>query len=531
MIYTRPTSRVYPLNLRERIASSGHPIPPVDPAGLGDDPGEPLLGIVTLSETDGELNRDRLNELLLTADVVLTPGEYPLAPGVRVHGHTLNLGGAHLISTERIFNGGFFTLTGVRPCLCNGRISGRYDAAPGEDGYIALEDPQTGSLLESAVKLPVGGFTEALIDGVTFDHVSGYVICPSTAACSVRHFSPAEAPADGWCRFDLTPGYPYVTARHAVGYNYEISTAPVSYRFFAANGDQIGEASGIPGEAIRVPDGALAVDVLTSGAYVRYGLFEYLHDNSLTIRGCTFRCNQRLAICNLPGVSVVEDCASVSNGYPREDHDGIRWDSSTSGFIDIEDIQTPRLTVRDCASYAENLGVASRAYSLTVEDSPQLTTRLYGGWRAVLRASGRLTFNSADAALSAIVDTDSKIDDVVILDRTDRDGEALDDLHLLPTAGATYRDCCIDCVTTGHIWYGAAPVGVFDGCRIDLDADWLLSHGTPDLVFKGCTIRLGDHYLLDQRVFTAARLTFIGCDIDRPEQIVTGPCPVEVVIR
>lgn len=522
MIYTRPTSRVYPLNLRERIASSGHPIPPVDQAA--DEPRQLQLG------SDPADNTRLITEALAAGDVILAPGEYTFTPGIEISGRTLDLGGAHLTSAVRIYNGGFFTLTGERPCIRNGRISGRYDAAPGEDGYIRLEDPATGSLLESAVKLPIGGFSDTLIVNVTFDHVSGYVICPSTAACAVRHFSPADAPADGWCRFDLTPGYPYVTARHAVGYNYEISTDRVRYRFTAADGSIVSETSGIPGDAIRVPEGAVSVAVQTVGDYVPYGLFEYLYDNSLAIRGCEFRCNQRLAICNLPGVSIVEDCVSVSNGYPRVDHKGVSWDSSTSGFIDVEDVQTPVLAVRRCSSDAENLGIASRAYELRVEDSPRLATRLYGGWKAFLRSSGRLTFNSLPAALHATTDTDGEIDDTFILHA----GEIADEeirLHACPTDLGRFLRCKIAPAGTGHLWYGASPVGIFDGCEIDLTDDWMLSHGKPILKFYNCRIRLNGHHLINQQTFSGGSLYFRGCEIDHQDDLVTGLEGIGVTIE
>lgn len=367
--YSRPSSALIRINLDERIACSGeHAEEPIKPAGIA------------LSETDGLANRCRLNELLAVGDVRLEPGEYPIMPGVVIDGHTLDLGGARLIgAVTPLYDGAYIELRGQSPCLRNGSFAGHYSAAPGEAGYNHVEYDGIG--IETAVGLPVGDFSDALIEGVTFEHVSGYVICPCRNSSAVKHVSAKEATADGWQRYYLTPGYPLITARHGIGYGYQISTEPVRYRFYAEDGYLIGEASGIPGEAVSVPDGAAGVDVLTSGEYVQYALHEYRYDNSLTIDGCTFRCNQRLAIANLPGVSVVRDCVSVSNGYPREDHTGITWDCSTTGFMDIEDVQSPRLTVINCTSEGENLGVASRAYELIV-DGGNVPVSVYGGWTA-----------------------------------------------------------------------------------------------------------------------------------------------------
>ena len=367
--YIAPESAIIRLSLSERLACSGeHVEDQIKPTG------------VVLSGTDGLANRCRLNELLAVGDVRLAPGEYPIMPGVVIDGHTLDLGGARLIgAVTPLYDGAYIELRGQSPCLRNGSFAGHYSSAPGEAGYNHVEYDGIG--IETAVGLPVGDFSDALIKGVTFEHVSGYVICPRGDSSAVRHMSAMTWATDGWQRFSLTPEYPLITARHGIGYGYQISTEPVRYRFYAEDGDLIGEASGIPGEAICVPDGAVEVGVLTSGEYVQYVLCEYKHDNSLTIDGCVFRCNQRLGIVNLPGVSVVLDCVSVSNGYPRENHTGITWDCSTTGFMDIEDVQSPRLTVIDCTSEGENLGVASRAYELVV-DGCRCSVQVYGGWTA-----------------------------------------------------------------------------------------------------------------------------------------------------
>ena len=49
--------------------------------------------------------------------------------------------------------------------------------------------------------------------------------------------------------------------------------------------------------------------------------------------------------------------------------------------MDVEDVQTPYLTVINCSSADENLGIASRAYRLRTEGC-HAPVCVYGGWRA-----------------------------------------------------------------------------------------------------------------------------------------------------
>lgn len=347
-------------------------------------------------------NRDVLNRALLRGDVTIDdPGVYPIAPGVVIDGRTLDLGGAQLIgSVTPLYNGAYIELRGQSPRIRNGRFSGHYSAAPGEPGYNRVEFYGIG--IETAIGLPIGCFTDALIEGMTFDHVSGYVICPRGTPRNRR--AAAKSPtANGWQRFTLTPGCPLIAARHGIDYGTFISSEPVLYAFHAADGAVIETCHGIPGEAISVPDGAVEVGVLTSGNYVQYVLDEYEYDNSLTIDGCIFKCNQRLGIANLPGISVVRDCISISNGYPREDHTGITWDCSTTGFLDIEDVQSPELTVIRCTSENENLGIASRAYELLVDEC-RCPVSVYGGWNAnIYDHVGRVGHSSDDVKTEIMV--------------------------------------------------------------------------------------------------------------------------------
>lgn len=357
---------------------------------------------ITLVEDEVE-NNFIITEALSRGDVIISnPGTFIVYPTIVVDSRKLDLNGSRLVCSKAAYGGALITLCGSNPQVVNGQLSGLYHAAPGEPDYLHVEylDANGDQIpIDSTIYLPSGAFEKAVIDNVKLDHCCGYTICNggdkylSDTYC-IRHVTSKEATKDGWQTFPLTLGYQYVTARHAIGYNYCISSDPVQYIFIDADGTMSEIYYGVPGEAIKVPTGSIAVQTKTSGKYVQYGVFEYKYDNSLTISNCDLYCNQRLAIANLPGVSVIKNCRSWSNGYPREDHTGITWDSSTSGFIDIEDVQSPYLSVINCTSSNENLGVASRAYNLYVEDC-SLSVCAYGGWEVeVHNHKGRVCHNS-----------------------------------------------------------------------------------------------------------------------------------------
>lgn len=472
---------------------------------------------------DGETNTKVINEALKTSNVKINPGTYPISPGIVINGKTLDLRESHLISTKRFYSGTYIVLCGVSPCIRNGILSGLYVAAPGEEGYQQFEG-------ECAIGLPVGGYTNAIIEDITLDHWCGAGVGSSGSnlldeAASVRHTTPYTAPDDGWFRFDLTDGFRYITARHAIGYNYFISESNVIYHFVNRFGDVICEASGIPGEPIERPTDAVAVIAKTDlPTYVRYGLFEYLYDNTVSIMRCKFICNQRLGIANLAGDSLVKDCISRSNGFPREDHTGIsHWDSSTSGFIDIEDIQTPRLTIENCSSENENLNIASRAYYLTVINSPKLTATAYDGWHVKARNSGKIKMLFS-AIKHATLDTDGEVDDTVQLVNSKQVKHDFGTYPVLPSEGGGFYNCTFVIDRTAHLQYGKVANGTFSNCDITLNTDWILSHGTdPTLTFINCRIKTNGHYIIKQNVAKKGSLKFSGCVFDTTDTIACGP--------
>lgn len=488
--------------------------------------------LVKLSETDGDANTALLNSLLREGNVTLETGEYPVAPGILVDSRTLDLNGSHLTSTELRFTGALIGLQGDSPCVRNGWLSGLYYAAPGEEGYVKFEG-------ESAIRFKSGGITNATIKDLKINNFCGFSVVPGASSqlvktMSIKHNSPVNEPENGeFIVSVLSSDYPYVTARHSIGYKYYISDEQVRYAFVDSNGSAIAVKYGIPGEAILKPKGSAAVYVHTTiETYVQYGLFEYKYDNSLLIENCDFYCNQRLAIANLPGFSRVINCRSRSNGYPREDHTGISWDSDTSGFIDVEDVQTPYLLIEGCSSGNENGGIFSRVYDLEVIDSPTVKTSLRKGWTARIINGGIVGFYNPDTAfeIDLTIGGTTQLNPKFALDSTDRTGKSLGDKHLIPATGFTYDGCVYDNLTTGILWYGSRSEGAFKNCTFNLGADWMLSRGTFNLKFTNCTINTNGHYLVDHKQNNRSSLTFIDCTIDDTSKLATGT-PVTVTIE
>lgn len=362
---------------------------------------------VTLGEDPVE-NRDMLNHFLAQGDVIIDyPGDYYVEPGVIVDSVHLDLGGSRLVSSKMAYGGALIIMRGLSPKVSNGQLSGLYSAAKGEEGYIHVEYPDENGYqipIDSTIKFPIGGFSNAVIDNVKIDHCAGYAIAPGGEnqleehyKCRSRAASTVQRPLSGHNTFALHDGYPWITARHGIAYGYNVSEAKILYDFLDDDDEHISSAVGVPGEPILKPCGASIVRVYTTiEPFVQFVLDEYIYDNTLRISNCDFWCNQRLAVANLPGDSLIENCRSWSNGYPREDHTGIGWDNDTSGFIDVEDVQTPYLEIINCTSEHENLGIASRAYILDVADCKS-PIQIYGGWEAnIKRCVGRICHTKSD---------------------------------------------------------------------------------------------------------------------------------------
>ena len=482
-------------------------------------------GLVELSTTDGAANTAKINALLEEGDVVLAAGDYPVAPGILVNGRTLDLNGAHLTSTELRFTGALIGLQGNSPCVKNGWLSGLYYAAPGEEGYVRVEG-------ESAIRFRQGGISNAVISGLKINNFCGFSVVNGqsdqlTEVSYKKTTTQNKTLVDGeFIVPSLSDEYPYITARHAIGYNYYISDEPVRYKFFDKNGELLATKHGIPGESILKPTGAVSVSVyVTIEKFVDYGVFEYKRDNSIRIENCEFYCNQRLAIANLPGFSEVINCQSRSNGYPREDHTGISWDSDTSGFIDIEDIQTPYLLVEGCSSNNENGGIFSRVYDLEVIDSPTVKTSLRKGWTARIINSGIVGFYNPDTAfeIDLTIGGTTQLNPKFALDSKNRIGQSLGDKHVIPATDYAYENCAYDNVTTGILWYGSNVTNTFTNCTFNLGADWMLSHGVFNMTFKNCIINTNGHYFVNQQHGKgSSSLTFENCTIDDQSKLKTG---------
>ena len=503
--------------------------------------------LVKLSATDGVANTDLLNRLLAEKDVTLETGDYPVAPGILVDGRTLDLNGSHLTSTELRFTGALIALAGESPCVKNGWLSGLYAAARTSSG--SYEDGGVSYEAESAIRFKIGGFTNAIISGLKINNFCGFAIVEGgtdvlSEKYSIGHRCTVTGGGDKIYAkngnefifsFDSTDRkYPYL-ATIGTGYTYYVSDTPgVRYTFLNDNGEIVDIQNGIPGEPVQKPDGSTKVSVhLNLDKFPKYGFVvnEIMYDNTIRIENCEIYCNQRLAIANLCGNSEVINCVSRSNGFPREDHTGIMWDSSTSGFIDIEDLQTPNLYIENCSSENENLGVASRAYNLNIIDSPNLKTSLYKGWAARIVNSGEVTFYNPDTVFEVdlTLEGTTKCNDKFVHDKKNRTGCNLLDKHIIPVLGAVYDECMYTNTTTGILWYGSDVTSIFTGCIFNLGADWMLSRGKFNFTFKNCTIKTNGHYLVKHMQNNRSYLTFENCIIDDESKLTTEK-PVTVTI-
>ena len=174
----------------------------------------------------------------------------------------------------------------------------------------------------------------------------------------------------------------------------------------------------------------------------------------------------------------------------------------------------------------KKLSIKKEEVAITDED----VTKNVEGFRAAFAKFVDATAENAVTDGDYVqIDYKGTLDDKAILDTSDESDEDMGVRPVVPDGGAVFRRCRYGDKTI-HLWYGKKPQGVFEDCDFDLRADWLLSHGKPDYVFRRCRIRLNGHHLIDQKVFDSGVFTFEDCEIDRPEDIAAG-CASKIVIR
>lgn len=470
-------------------------------------------------------NTALLNAALLEGDVVLDSGVYYVDPGILVDGVTLDLNGSQLIMSVLRHAGSMFGIQGHAPGIINGTISGLYAIGKGDPGWVKWEN-------EGAIRFLHGGFEDALIEDLTLNNFGGWAIGSGAALdidgvdildsdLCIAHNSPVARPTNDLCYFrDLDPEYPYVTARE---WHY-FAVGALEYVFYDSDGNELDRCEEEPAKMIAKPNGTAIVSVsVPTDSYERYKLYECKHTETMTINRCTFRCNQRLGIANLLGESVVSNCASISNGYPREDHTGIVFDDSTSGFMDIEDSTPPYVLVKNCTSSNENLGVWSRAYNLEIQNCGTMTITVDKAW-SLKMDSGILSVH-AYALRHATIETTgtSMYSSTCAIVTESLQLKNFGFITALPSLADTVFDTCSYYITrTGNVSQLKTLEGTFKNCTFRLNTDFVHTYSAFHLTLENCVVYNGSHFFITNNSGYPSTLQLINCRIQNERDIANG---------
>lgn len=476
--------------------------------------------------------------------VKLVTGSYPVNDEIYVDGATLDLNGSTLTFNDHITEitrpavgktNNHIYLWGAQPTLINGTIKGCYEKGRGEDGYVPIED----GITPASKGVSIGACSGYHIENVTFNNISGYAIASEPAywdedrGLGWATASPATEPAYGEVRFNLTHGTKYVAFRSGIGNNHIISDGAMTIKW--SNGEV--KNNYVPGDYVSIPSDVTYADVVYVGDYRPFLCVESDWHHMGEIKDCNFECNQRLGIANLPAQFGCDNCTSNSNGFPRVDHTGLTVDSTTSGFMDIEDTQPNTMLILGGSSTNENLGIMlAAAYNAQIQNFDG-DVRLRNVQGIAVVQCGKVIFETGDAFFNTYLE-DTPIDNLVVLETKDRTlATTVTDCPVLPGNGTSQKSINRIVNQTLETGYGASSGftevrGSIVNSTITLNADWINSHKYVDLTFDHCDIISNGHKIINQLLTSGTRrIVFDHCTADVEfNELVNNTDWIEVIV-
>lgn len=360
-----------------------------EPGGDADDDGDWYM--LKLSETDGSYNNTAItNATREYGKVRLMPGEYPLTPSAHVYGE-LDLNGSKITSTEYKSASSLFSLKGDHPVLKNGEICANYDKGDNDDGYEFFEK-------ERLVSSNGSDCDDTLLENLDLHNCWGYAIIDrtgdditgsSTTASSAETTGTEDGEAYYKTKlFAIKPGYKYIAAYGGIGYNYIISSKEMRYTFYDADDMLLSQVEDVPRMPVAIPDGAVSVRMTTYGEkFVPYRFGYCNHKGGMTIRNCKVHHNHSLGMCGTSfGRLLVEGVESYGqrrpdDSYPMEGH----VMTGTVGMIDVEDVTSPYVTLKNCHSHDEKCLGMVQAYYANLEGCSGRFYSVHGGWKTTAK--------------------------------------------------------------------------------------------------------------------------------------------------
>lgn len=334
---------------------------------------------LSADEADAQKNTDAITAAISEHKyVALKTGNYPVKPGIVIESGKLDMNGSRFYTVDYKSETPLVYLRGESPEICNGELEGSYDLADNEAGY---------SFFEKESLICPEGVNDAYIHHLDLHNNWGYCISPGENVERV-YIDKGTIPQGSNDKKYITDhiaipeGYKYVTAAGSIGYNYIISVSPVEYVFYDANGTKILIVFGVPRKRVLIPNGAATVTFTThtnTDAIIPYRAYFTNYTETLVVSDCKFHHFHSLGMANMPGPTTVARCSFISCGKPR---DGVKGTSrSTTGGIDIEDVQTPEFIMSDCYSYDCMKLLMFGGYKGVVTNCIGNPVGVYRGWQ------------------------------------------------------------------------------------------------------------------------------------------------------
>ena len=344
-------------------------------------------GLLQLSETDGDANKEILSAALAQGDVKLKKGVYPVENGVIVDNVTLDLNGACLHPVTRKSTG-LLIMKGKFPVIKNGELYGSFNV----DNYTPSGDSYES---ESLIRLQL--YENALVENVELHNDWGYAISTleptwdvdavrkgGFAVTAVSSSTELSSESNEYVSAYITipSGYLYTCAYGGVGYNYIISRGDVKYSFYDDSNTFISSVSNTPRIMVAIPSNATKMKIRTSSYddYIQTNVgFYKINVNCFTVNNCCFHNNRSLGMIGMPyGITKVLNCTSYEQGKPKKDS---ARNTNTTGFIDIEDYASPIFIMDNCTSEDEIHLAMLGAYKIHVSNCVG-SIGVYRGWNA-----------------------------------------------------------------------------------------------------------------------------------------------------